>query len=179
VGYEIYLRDGSRGEELWERVLEAGQPYNIAPVPPAEIRRIEAGIFNYGSDMTLNENPYEATLGWVVDLDKEADFIGKEALQRIKAAGVKRKLVGIEIPGEPLAGWIEDYWPALSNGRQVGRVSAVVYSPRLERNIGYALVDIECAKIGTPLTARAPWGDLQATVVRKPFIDPKKDIPKS
>ncbi len=179
VGYEIYLRDGSRGEDLWERVMEAGQPHNIAPVPPAEIRRIEAGILNYGSDMTLAENPYEASLGWVVDLDKPADFIGKEALKRIKAQGVRRKLVGIEIPGEPLAGWLEDYWPALAGGRQVGRVSAVVYSPRLEKNIGYALVEIEYARLGTRLTARAPWGDLQATVVRKPFIDPKKEIPKA
>jgi aminomethyltransferase len=179
VGYELYLRDGSRGEDLWERVLAAGQPHNIAPVPPAEIRRIEAGILNYGSDMTLNENPYEASLGWVVDLDKPADFIGKEALRRIKVQGVKRKLVGIEIPGEPLAGWIEDYWPALADGRPVGRVSAVVYSPRLERNIGYALVDIGHAHLGAELTARAPWGDLKATVARKPFIDPKKDIPKS
>jgi len=179
VGYEIYLRDGSRGEELWERVMAAGKPHNIAPVPPAEIRRIEAGILNYGSDMTLETNPYEVGLGWVVELDKPADFIGQQALQRLKAEGVRRKLVGIEIHGEPLAGWIEDHWPVYQNGQRVGHVSAVVHSPRLEKNIGYAMVPTEHSELGTPLTVNAPWGELTATVVRKPFVDPQKDVPKS
>ncbi|HET7088469.1 MAG TPA: glycine cleavage system protein T, partial [Anaerolineae bacterium] len=97
VGYEIYLRDGSRGVELWERVMEAGKPHNIKPTGPSDIRRIEAGILNYGADMTLENNPYEVGLGWLVDEDKEADYIGKQALRRIKAEGVKRKLVGVEI----------------------------------------------------------------------------------
>jgi aminomethyltransferase len=179
VGYEVYLRDSRRGEELWERILAAGRPHNMAPTPPGEIRRIEAGILNYGSDMTLHENPYEVGLGWVVDLDKSAAFIGQEALRRIKAEGVQRKLVGIEIGGEPLAGWIEHYWPALKDGQRIGRVSAVVYSPRLQKNIGYALVSIEHSRAGCTFTAAAPWGDLEATVVKKPFVDPKKDIPKS
>jgi len=179
VGYEIYLRDGSRGEELWERVMAAGKPYNIAPVPPAEIRRIEAGILNYGSDMTLETNPYEVGLGWVVDLDKPADFIGQQALRRLKAEGVRRKLVGIEIHGEPLAGWIEDHWPVYQNGQRVGYISAVVHSPRLEKNIGYAMVPTEHSRLGTSLTVNAPWGELTATVVRKPFVDPQKDVPKS
>ncbi len=179
VGYEVYLRDGSRGADLWERIMEAGRPHNIAPVPPAEIRRIEAGILNYGSDMTLDDNPYQVGLGWVVDLDKEADFIGRQALKRIKAEGVKRKLVGIEIHGQPLAGWIEDYWPVFTDGHPIGRVSAVVHSPRLERNIGYAMVPVEHSRLGTSLTVIAPWGELTATVVRRPFVDPKKDVPKS
>jgi aminomethyltransferase len=92
---------------------------------------------------------------------------------------VQRKLVGIEIGGEPLAGWIEHYWPALKDGQRIGRVSAVVYSPRLQKNIGYALVSIEHSRPGSTFTAAAPWGDLEATVVKKPFVDPKKDIPKS
>jgi aminomethyltransferase len=175
----VYLRDGSRGADLWERIMEAGKPHNIAPVPPAEIRRIEAGILNYGSDMTLDDNPYQVGLGWVVDLDKEADFIGKQALKRIQAEGVKRKLVGIENHGEPLAGWIEDYWPVFKDGQHIGRVSAAVHSPRLERNIGYAMVPVGHSRLGTTLTVSAPWGDLAATVVRKPFVDPKKDVPKS
>ena len=90
VGFEIYLRDGSRGEELWDRVMAAGKPYNISATGPSDIRRIEAGILNYGIDITLDTNPYEAGLGWLVDLEQEADFVGQEALRRIKAKGVKR-----------------------------------------------------------------------------------------
>ena len=78
VGYEIYLRDGSRGADLWERVMEAGKPYGIVPTGPSDIRRVEAGILNHGIDITLDTNPYEADLGWLVNLKQPADFIGKD-----------------------------------------------------------------------------------------------------
>jgi glycine cleavage system aminomethyltransferase T len=181
VGYEIYLCDGSRAVELWEKVMEAGRPYGIAPIAPSEIRRIEAGILNYGADMTLENNPYEVGLGRLVDLDKEDDFIGREALRRIKAEGVKQKLVGVEIagPSMPGHGHNQDRWPVYRERRRVGDVVDAVYSPRLEKNIGYAMLAIEHTTLGTTLTAEAPWGEAPITVVSKPFVDPKKDIPKA
>lgn len=179
VGYEIYLCDGRQGEALWDRVMAAGAPYHIAPTAPSDIRRVEAGILNYGSDMTLDNNPYEVGLGWLVDLDQEADFIGKEALKRIKEEGVQRKLVGVELHGAPLPGWPEEFWPVYQNGTQVGHMTAAVYSPGLEKNIGYANVPVELAGLGTALQVETPWGKTQATVTRKPFVDAKKDIPKS
>jgi aminomethyltransferase len=178
IGYEIYLRDGSLGSDLWERVMEAGQPYNIAPTAPNDIRRIEAGILNYGSDMTLDNNPYEVGLGWLVELEQKADFIGKEALQKIKAEGIQQKLVGVEIQGDPLPAWPEEFWPVHSNGDEIGHMTAAVYSPGLERNIGYALLPIEHTRLGTSLEIDTPWGIAEATVVRKPFVDPNKNIPK-
>ena len=179
VGYEIYLRDGSRGDELWERIMGAGRPYNIAPTGPSDIRRIEAGILNHGADMTLDNNPYEVGLGRLVDLDKKGDFIGKEALSRIKAEGVKRKLVGVEIDGAPVE-FNMTRWAVSRNGTAVGYVTSVIYSPRLEKNIGYAMLPVEHGALGTQLTIAVPGaGDRPATVVRKPFIDPKKEIPKS
>jgi aminomethyltransferase len=179
VGYEIFLRDGSRGVELWERIMEAGKPYNIAPTGPSDIRRIEAGILNYGVDMTLADNPYEVGLGWLVDLDKEADFIGKGALKRIKAEGVKQKLVGVEIEGEPVE-FNMTRWTVSRSGTQIGHVTSAIYSPRLKKNIGYAMLPIEHAELGTRLTVAVPGsGDRLARVVKKPFVDPEKDIPKS
>ena len=178
VGFEIYLRDGSRGEELWDRVMAAGKPYNISATGPSDIRRIEAGILNYGIDVTLDTNPYEAGLGWLVDLEQEADFVGKEALRRIKAKGAKRKLVGVEIAGDPLDLNMTP-WSVSVDGREVGRVTSAVYSPRLEKNIGYAMVPIESSETGSTLTVATPAGDRQATVVPKPFVDPKKAVPKA
>jgi len=179
VGYEIFLRDGSRGVELWERVMKAGKPYNIVPTGPSDIRRIEAGILNYGADMTLDDNPYEVGLGRLVDPDKEADFIGKEALRRIKDGGVKRRLVGVEIEGEPLDLNLTR-WNVSRNGAPVGVVTSAIYSPRLEKNIGYAMLPVEHAELGTQLAVVVPGsGERPATVARKPFIDPKKEIPKS
>jgi aminomethyltransferase len=179
IGYELYLQDSRLGKTLWNRVMEAGEEFNIAPTAPNDIRRIEAGILNYGSDMTLANNPYEVGLGWLVDLEQEADFIGKEALRKIKAEGVRQKLVGVEIQGEPLPAWPEEYWPVHQNGSEIGHITAAVYSPGLEKNIGYALLPIEHSRLGTALTISAPWGEADAAVVRKPFVDPKKDIPKT
>ena len=179
VGYEIFLRDRSRGVELWERVMKAGKPYNIVPTGPSDIRRIEAGILNYGADMTLDDNPYEVGLGRLVDPDKEADFIGKEALRRIKDNGVKRRLVGVEIEGEPLDLNLTR-WNVSRNGAPVGVVTSAIYSPRLEKNIGYAMLPVEHAELGTQLAVVVPGsGERPATVMRKPFVDPKKEIPKS
>ena len=178
IGYEVYLRDGSRGNELWERVMEAGKPFGIRPTGPSDIRRIEAGILNYGIDMTLDNNPYELGLGWLVDLDQETDFIGKDALARIKTEGTSQKLVGVEIGGDALD-LNMTRWPVKAGDAEVGFITSAIYSPRLEKNIGYAMVGIDHAELGTTLTVEAPPGDAEATVVRKPFVDPKKDLPKS
>ena len=178
VGYEIYLRDGSRGTDLWERVLDAGKPFGIAPTGPSDIRRIEAGILNYGIDMTLESNPYQVGLGWLVDLDQQADFIGKEALRRIKTEGVRRKLVGVEISG-PRLDLNMTRWPVRKAKETVGFITSAVYSPRLKKNIGYANVPVEHAGLGTRLVADVPHGEAALTVVKKPFVDPEKEIPKS
>lgn len=179
IGYEIYLRDGSRGVELWEKVMEAGKPFGITPTGPSDIRRIEAGILNYGVDMTLDTSPYEVGLERLVESNKKTDFIGMEALRRIRAEGVKQKLVGIEVDGAPLDLNLTR-WPVSRDGRPMGQVTSAVFSPRLKKNIGYAIVPIEHAGLGTSLSVTVPGqGDRMATVAVKPFIDPAKEIPKS
>jgi aminomethyltransferase len=179
VGYEVYLRDGSKGEALWERIMQAGRPHNIRATGPSDIRRVEAGILNYGIDMTLDNNPYEVGLGWLVDQKKAADYIGKLALERIRAEGVKRKLAGVEIAGDPLE-FNMTRWPVHCDGAPVGFVTSALYSPRLQRNIGYANVPAELAELGTHLRVSVPdVGEREAVVVPKPFVDPDKDIPKS
>ena len=188
VGYEIYLRQASQdGMKLWDTVLEAGKPHGLAVIGPSQIRRVEAGILSYGSDIALDNNtfsdysflnPYEAGLEYTVELEQEADFIGKEALKRIAEEGVPRKVVGVEIDGDPLVGYIEDYLPVIEEGRQIGQISSAFYSPRLKKNIGFALVPIEYAELGTEVSVRKASGDVTARIVEKPFIDPRKEIPK-
>ena len=91
---------------------------------------------------------------------------------------MRRKVVGVEIEGDPIVGYIEDYLPVLQDGTQIGQVSSAFWSPRLRRNIGYALVPIEHADLGTELAVETHVGPTTATVVEKPFIDPKKETPK-
>jgi glycine cleavage system aminomethyltransferase T len=185
LGFEIYSKNASRdAESLWELVLEAGKPHGLAVIGPCHIRRIEGGILAYGADMWLDTNPYEVDMGyeWMVDLDQEADFIGKEALKRIKAEGITRKLVGVEIGGQKLGSYIDgtmiDFFPVHKNGDRVGDVTSACYSPRLDKNIGYAMVPIELAELGTELEVETPGERTSAVVVQRPFIDPKKEIPK-
>jgi glycine cleavage system aminomethyltransferase T len=179
VGYEIYLRDGSRGSDLWDRVMAAGRPHQIRPSGPSDIRRIEAGILNWGADITLDNNPYEVGLARLVDDGKATDFIGRAALQQIKAAGVQRKLVGIEIGG----GRIDlnmTKWPVKAAGAIVGNVTSAVFSPRLGKNIGYAFVPVAHAELGTRLSVVvADREEREARVVTRPFIDPDKTIPRA
>jgi aminomethyltransferase len=180
VGYEVYLRDPSRGGELWDRIMEAGRPHNIRPIAPCEARRIEAGIFNYGSDMTIANNPFEIMgLERLVET-QDADYIGKAALEHIRARGVDRKLVGIEFEGDALPFEISRKLAARHDGETVGTVTDLIWSPRLKKNIGYVWVPFGLSKAGTPLEIEAPDGGLwPATTAAIPFIDPRKDTPKS
>jgi aminomethyltransferase len=180
VGYELYLRDGSRGVELWERVMAAGKPYDIAPTGPSDIRRVEAGILNWGADMTLAENPYEVGLERLVDRAKKADYIGRKALRRVREEGVKRKLVGVQIQGERIE-FNMTKWPVTlgDGGEPIGMITSAIWSPRLKTNIGYAMLPAGHSELGTRLALATPDGDRQALVVRMPFIDPEKEIPKS
>lgn len=178
VGYEIYLLDPARGVDLWDRIMEAGRPYRIRPTGPSDIRRIEGGIFNYRADMDWTNNPFELGLDRLVDLDTELPFMGKEALARIKARGVSRRLVGVEIAG-PRLEMNATFWPVEHAGRRVGKVTSAIYSPRLKRNIGFAWVPAAQSAQGSRLLVHAPDEARDATVVPMPFVDPGKQIPKA
>ena len=177
LGYEIYLRDSQYGDRLWERIMEAGKPYGIAPTAPNTIRSIEGGLLSYVSDMTLNDNPFVIGMDKFVNLDQPDDFIGKEALTKIKAEGVKRRLVGFEMPGEPLVGSNEHFWTVLNDGEKIGHVSRCVFSPRLEKNIGWANVAIEQSNVGTQIDIDTTDGIRPAVVCDAPWFPPQIKIP--
>ena len=144
-GFELYLRDGSRGGELWERVKRAGAAFDIGPGVPDDIERIESGLLSYGADARLQRNPanpFELGLGKLVDLDRDDDFIGKQALTRIRAQGVKRRFTGFFIDGDPVPG-SQHPLPLMQDQRVVGSVSEMAWSPRLRRNVALGLVSNE------------------------------------
>jgi glycine cleavage system aminomethyltransferase T len=177
-GFEVNLLDGSRGDDLWNAVLSAGEEFGIRPAAPSEARRIEAGIFNYGSDMTLDDTPLHVMgLERLVE-DQPQDYLGKAALERLKADGVDRKLVGIELEGDELRAELSRYWPASHEGRPVGHVTDAIWSPGLERNIGYVWVPIGLAEPGTPLDVETEDGEhLVGRTAAIPFVDPRKERP--
>jgi aminomethyltransferase len=174
VGYEIFLRDARYGDQLWQRVLEAGHPFGISVTGPSDANRVEAGILAYRSDMDLGTNPYELGMERFVDLEAPADFIGKAALMRIREQGVTRTLVGIEIAGDPLPQPFTARWPVSRGGSATGHVTVAVHSPRLSKNIGYAMVGVGNSALGTRLELQAPWGCTEAVVAEMPFITPSR-----
>jgi glycine cleavage system aminomethyltransferase T len=178
VGYEIFLLDPARGDDLWETIMAAGARYGIRPIAPCEARRIEAGIFNCNSDFTLENNPFEIMgLERLVEA-QEADYVGKAALEQIREQGVTRKLVGIEAPGDPSYFELSEKRPALAGGERVGQVTDLVWSPRLERSIGYVWVPIGLSDPGNDLEIEWQSGERTAAKTAAiPFIDPRKAVP--
>jgi glycine cleavage system aminomethyltransferase T len=185
LGYEIYLYDATaNGEKLWNTVLDAGKPHDLRVIGPCHMRRIEGGILAFGCDIWYDTNPFEVDMGytWMVDLEQEADFVGKEALKRIKAEGPRRKLVGVEIEGPDLGTYIDnemiDVFPVFDGAERIGSITSACHSPQLDKNIGFAMLPIEHAEMGRKFETETPHGRTWVVTVPKPFIDPNKEIPK-
>ncbi len=168
-GFELFLTDASKGIELWNRVMAAGEAYGIAPGTPHQMERIENGLLSYGTDTDEDTDPIEAGLGRYVDLDDDHDFAGKDALlARHADPAARRRLVNVDIQGPMPAP--EHPWPARWGNRTVGEVRTATWSPKLDRNIGLALVPAD-AEPGTVLDVDADGLRLTATVSPVPFGD--------
>ena len=179
LGYEIYLRDGSKGNELYEKIMTAGKDHGLQPGHTSSIRRIEGGMLSYHADADINTNPYELGLDRLVNLISKVNFIGKEALKKIQQEGIKRIQVGLELESEPLKGPNTTFWSIQKEDEVIGKVTSAIYSPRLKKNIALAMTKINQSKIGNKLKIKTNENDINCTVVEKPFYDPKKKIANS
>ena len=175
-GYELFLRDGSKGNDLYEKIMIAGKDFGIKPGHTSSIRRIEGGMLSYHADADINTNPFELGFDRLVSLDNDIEFIGKAALKKIRAEGIKRKQVGLEIMCKPLSGPNTTFWSIKKENNIIGKVTSAVYSPRLKKNIALAMVNIKNSEIGNNLEVETNNGKFKAIVVEKPFYDPKKKI---
>jgi len=178
LGYEIYLEDASKNaDRFWQKVWEAGQPYGMQVTGPIHVRRIEAGILSYDADMNTDTNPFEVAHAypWPSEVDKAAFYMGKEALQRIRDAGVERKLVGVKIDGASLGAYIDgsmpEPFPVVRDGREVGQVTSACYSPQVGTNVGLAMLPTELTAVDTPIEVETPYGRRNATVAQVPFVE--------
>jgi glycine cleavage system aminomethyltransferase T len=181
VGYEVYLTDSSKGTDVYEAIMSAGEPFGIKPTGPSDIRRIEGGIFNWGADMTYDHNAFELGLDRLVDLDSLSDdaCISAAAYRTISERGVARRINGVTFDGDPFPGLNDVKWDALIDDQSVGQVTSAIYSPRLRANIGYCWLPAERSHEGQAVRVQTLWGVRNATVTSMPFIDPAKRIPIS
>jgi glycine cleavage system aminomethyltransferase T len=177
-GFEVNVLEHAKGDELWEKVAAAGEEFDIRPIAPCEARRIEAGIFNYGSDIRLGDTPFHVMgLERLVE-EQPQDYIGKAALEELRTKGVDRKLVGIELDGDELRAEMSEYWYVSHGGKQVGHMTDAVWSPGLKKNIGFVWVPIALAEPGNRLDVETEDGEhLMGTTAAIPFVDPRKEKP--
>ena len=179
LGYELFLRDGTQGDRLWEMIMMAGNEYGLQPGHTSSIRRIEGGMLSYHADADIHTNPFEVGLERLVSLDSEINFIGKKALTEIYKNGVKRQQIGMEIEGDSFKGPNTVFWQVFFDNKIVGKVTSAVFSPRLNRNIALAMVDKNFSKLGLNLLVKINGQMRKAKIVEKPFFDPKKSLPSS
>ncbi|MBS3927457.1 MAG: hypothetical protein KGZ65_02355 [Sphingomonadales bacterium] len=168
-GFEIYLKDGTKGTQLWNIFKEAGQPYGIGPGAPATAERTESGLVSVGGDTDADTNPFEVRMGSYVSLDVPDDTLGIAALRRIASEGPKRHQLGLILEGstpEPLGFSWEDI---RVNGKTAGHMTNCVWSPRMKANIGYALIGVEQQAGGTVEIDRKS-GPCAARLVELPFL---------
>ena len=175
-GYELFLRDGSKGDLLWEKIMAAGKDFGLKPGHTSSIRRIEGAMLSYHADADIHTNPFEVGLDRLVSFNTDIDYVGKEALKKIKTEGIKRKQIGLILDCDPLKGPNTTFWEIIKDNKIIGKVTSAVYSPRLKKNIALAIISIEESKIGNIIDVKTSGSVIKGTIVEKPFFDPKKKI---
>ena len=175
-GYELFLRDGSKGDLLWEKIMAAGKDFGLKPGHTSSIRRIEGAMLSYHADADIHTNPFEVGLDRLVSFDTDIDYVGKEALKKIKTEGIKRKQIGLILDCDPLKGPNTKFWEIIKDNKIIGKVTSAVYSPRLKKNIALAFISIGESKIGNIIDVKTSDSVIKGTIVEKPFFDPKKKI---
>lgn len=168
-GFEIYLRDGKKGAQLWNLVKEAGRPWDIGPGAPATAERVESGLVNCGGDTDDTTNPFEVRLSGFVDLHVPDDVIGIKALRAIAAAGPARHQLGVVLEGDAPAPLGFSWQDIRKEDKKVGDLTNCVWSPRMKANIGFALISVDC-KPGETVVIDRPQGQVAARLVELPFL---------
>jgi len=165
-GFELYAPWGET-ERLWTALADAGTKVDAGPIGlgARDTLRLEMRYALYGNDIDETTNPLEAVLGWVVKPAK-GDFIGKAAIERVRAEGPKRKLVGIEMADRSVA---RHGYPVLSDGRRVGEITSGTFGPSVQKSIAMAYVETPLAAIGTELQVEIRGQAHPARVVKTPF----------
>lgn len=167
-GFEIYVDDAEVGGALYDAIMTAGQAHDIGPGCPNQIERIEAGLLSYGNDVTRADTALEAGLDRYCSLDAPIEAIGIDALRRQRAEGVRRRICGLVIDGEPVSGQRMP-WDASANGQSIGIVTSSAWSPRLSTNVALAMISVDHTTIGAQFVVATPDGERVARVTDVPF----------
>lgn len=165
-GFELYF-PVENSDSVWHAVMDAGKEYDIEPIGlgARDTLRMEMKFCLYGNDIDQSTNPLEAGLGWITKL-KKGDFIGREALLKVKEKGVGRKLVGFAVDGKAFP---RHGYKLLKNGQEIGNITSGTFSAILNRGIGLGYVPVEFSKVGTEIDVEIRGKYVPAQIVETPF----------
>ncbi len=174
-GFEVYA-GADEAVGLWDKMLEIGRFGESDGILPCGLAarntlRFESAMSLYGHELGDDISTYEANLGWITKLDKEGGFTGRDALAKLKADGLKRKLAGFEMT-EP--GIARDGYDVYSGDKMVGVVTSGSPAPYLKKNIGLAFLPPDLAKVGQEIRIDVRGKHLAAQVVETPFYKRQK-----
>jgi aminomethyltransferase len=171
LGFELLPRRSHDALAVWDAVAAAGEQHGLLVTGPNVVRAVEGGITDTTWATGMGANALELDGGRLVDLDA-GDFVGRDALRRLRDAGGPRRTTAGLAGGGPPVPRLDETWPVSRDGRPVGATRWAVWSERLGQNLAVALVDVEAARPGTVLTLEAPHGARPVTVVELPFLPP-------
>ena len=170
LGFELYFRwDEPAAKKVWDAVFAAGKEFGITPIGlgARDTLRLEMGYCLYGNDIDQTTHPLEAGLGWITMMSK-GDFVGKSAMTKAKAEGLRRTLVGFTLSEKAVA---RHGYPLTAKGREVGHVTSGTFSPSLERAIGLGYVSIGNDEEGDTIHVAIRGKEVPATIVKIPFVN--------
>lgn len=170
-GVEIYFEDvDGNADKIWDKIFEVGTPQGLKPIGLAarDTLRLEMGYCLYGNDIDDTTSPLEGGLGWITKLNKATHFTAKEILEKQKAEGIKRKLVGFEMIDRGIPR--HDYIIKDAAGNEIGKVTSGTQSPSLNKAIGLGYVTLENAGLDTEIFIDIRNTPVKAKVVKFPFV---------
>ena len=166
-GFEIYVEGTEYANELWEELFTNGKDLNVRPGCPNQIERIESGLLSYGSDMTIQNSPFECGLGRFCEIDVNSTCIGSEALENIARNGPSKVLRYFDVKGDKVP-FCHDHWP-IFNTKKVGEITSGIFSAEFNTNVAIGIVDVEYAIEGTKLQVLIDNKLRDAFVKERPF----------
>ena len=168
-GYEIYMEHNESGLKLYDHLFEIGKEFNIRPGGPNLIERIESGLLSHGNDMDNGDNPYECGFDKYVNIDSDVDFLGKEKLKKIKAEGIKKKLMGVKIDAKEIS--VNGSMDLVDEDNNViGELRSGCYNPTFKQVIGIAMINKPHFETSKSFKININGSDFSGKVCDLPFI---------
>ena len=167
-GYEIYVENREAGQSLYDELFLAGKEFQVKPGCPNLIERIESGLLSAGNDFDNQDNPYECNFDKYIDIESDVNFLGKNALIKIRKKGINRKLMGVLIDLDKIE--MTEEMPLYNGNNLVGNLRSATYSPNLKKVVGIVMTKKEYWDKKTPIELKIGDKKSKGTLCNLPIV---------